>query len=128
MAAECKTEVKNREANAVELKILSSTMAVASQINPENVAAIAAAGYKTIICNRPDGEVEGQTPFREIEAAATVHNLATRYMPVVSGKISDDDIRHFSDVSNELPQPQLAYCRTGTRSAILWALAEAKKR
>lgn len=112
----------------MEMKILSPELAVAPQIDPSNVPMIAAAGFKTIICNRPDGEGEGQTPFREIESAANSCNIVTRYLPVVSGKISDNDVREFSEATHELPGPRLAYCRTGTRSASLWALSEASGR
>lgn len=112
----------------MEVKILSPGLAVAPQIDPSNVAGIAAAGYKSIICNRPDGEAEGQTPFREIEKAAGAYNIATRYLPVVGGKISDGDVLQFSDAVRGMPGPQLAYCRTGNRSAALWALSEANVR
>jgi sulfide:quinone oxidoreductase len=110
------------------MKSLDSELAVAPQIDPASVPVIAAAGYRSIICNRPDGEGEGQTPFREIESAANACNIATRYLPVVSGKIGDDDVRLFAEARHELPGPQLAYCRTGKRSATLWALSEATKR
>ena len=53
------------------------------------------AGYKTIICNRPDGEGNDQPLFHEIEEAATRAGLAAHYLPVESGKVSDDDAEAF---------------------------------
>ncbi|MDY7099213.1 MAG: sulfur transferase domain-containing protein, partial [Pseudomonadota bacterium] len=66
-----------------------------------------------------------QTAHAEIEAAAQRHGLEVRYVPVVSGKVTDADVEAFDKAMHELPAPALAYCRTGTRSATLWALSQA---
>jgi sulfide:quinone oxidoreductase len=112
----------------MHIKPLSVTFSVSPQIAPSDVAAIAAAGFKSIVCNRPDGEGADQPLYAEIEKAASAAGLQTRYVPVVFGKVSDDDAAAFKAATAELPGPTLAYCRSGTRSATLWALTEAGSR
>jgi len=112
----------------MECKTLGPDIAASPQINIGLMDEIAAAGYQSIICNRPDGEAPDQTPFSEIEKAARERNIEVRYIPVVSGKITDDDVIRFAAARRDLPKPQLAYCRTGTRSAMLWGLSEASSR
>ncbi len=109
-------------------KKLTDAVSVAPQISAADVATLAAEGYKAIICNRPDGEGSDQPTFAEIEKAAREAGLATRFIPVATGKVTDEDARAFSAALAELPMPALAYCRTGTRSATLWALSENGKR
>lgn len=108
----------------MHLKPLSASLSVSPQIAPSDVAAIAAAGFKSIICNRPDGEGADQPLYAEVEMAASAAGLRARYLPVVTGKVSDADAAGFKTAIEELPKPILAYCRSGTRSATLWALAE----
>ena len=106
----------------MDLKRLTPEIAVAGQIMPEDVAAIAAAGYRAIICNRPDDEAPGQPPYAAIEAAARKAGIATRFVPVVPGKIGADDVTAFAEALRALPSPVLAYCRSGARSSSLWTL------
>ena len=107
---------------------ISDALAVAPQISPGDVADLAAQGYRAIICNRPDGEGADQPGFDEIAAAARDAGLEARYVPVVSGKVSDDDAAAFDAALRDLPGPVLAYCRSGTRSATLWSLSAAASR
>ncbi|MEM1314457.1 MAG: TIGR01244 family sulfur transferase [Pseudomonadota bacterium] len=112
----------------MDFKTLSEGVSVCGQIAAEDMAAIAAAGYRSIICNRPDGEGADQPTHEEIEAAAEAQGLQTRYLPVTAGMVKDDDADFFAAALCELPGPVLAYCRTGTRSATLWSLSEARRR
>jgi sulfide:quinone oxidoreductase len=112
----------------MEIKTLDPQLGVAAQIRAEDIAAIAAAGYRSIVCNRPDGEAADQPGFAEIERAAIEHGLAARYLPAESGKVSDEQGAQFGELLVQLPGPVLAYCRTGMRSATLWALAQARSR
>jgi sulfide:quinone oxidoreductase len=82
-------------------------------------------GFKTIICNRPDGEAPEQPDFQAISNAAIDAGLNVHHIPVVPGGIDTHDIRAFSLALSEMPKPIFAYCRTGTRSAALWALTAA---
>lgn len=105
-------------------KTITPLLSVSEQIQPEDVAALSAAGFKSVICNRPDGEGADQPGFAEIESAAKLSGLAAAYLPVISGKVSDEDAQAFGNLLDILPKPVFAYCRTGTRSATLWALSE----
>ena len=110
----------------MDIKKLTPEISVAPQIDPVDMKAIKDQGFRAIICNRPDGEGADQPTFKEIEAAASKHGLDAAYLPIVAGKVGDDDADCFADLMTELPGPVLAYCRTGTRSATLWSLTQAK--
>lgn len=110
----------------MQIKKLSSSMSVSAQVLAEDVAAIKAAGFRSIICNRPDGEGADQPNHDEIAAAAKADGIELAYLPIVAGKVGDDDADAFATLMADLPGPVLAYCRTGTRSATLWSLAQAK--
>jgi len=106
----------------MDLKKINSQLSVSPQILAADVAALAKQGFRSMICNRPDGEGADQPLFAEIEKAANKAKLEVRYLPVVPGRVQDADAIAFASAMDELPKPVLAYCRTGTRSATLWAL------
>jgi sulfide:quinone oxidoreductase len=112
----------------MELKKITEKFTVSPQITAADMAAIKAAGYRAIICNRPDGEAGDQPSFEEIEAAAKAVGIEARYIPITAGMVRDEDVAAFGDALGEVQRPVLAYCRTGTRSATLWSFHEAKKR
>ena len=112
----------------MDIRTLAPELGVAPQVRPQDVADIARAGYRAIICNRPDGEGPDQPVFAEIERAAREHGLSARYLPAESGKVSDEQGRRFGQLLEDLPRPVLAYCRTGLRSTTMWALAQATRR
>ena len=112
----------------MDIKTLSPQVSVSPQITAADVAEITEAGFRAIICNRPDGEGADQPNFDEIEAAANASGLRIEYVPVTAGIVTDDDVAAFASALAELPRPVLAYCRTGTRSATLWSFHEADKR
>lgn len=101
---------------------LTDRLSVAAQISADDIADLAAAGFRSLINNRPDGEVEGQPSNAALAAVAAQHGLAWRYLPVRSGQVGDQDADDFADALRELPAPVLAFCRSGTRSSSLWAL------
>jgi len=109
----------------MEIRTLTDELSVSAQITSADVTAIAARGFRAIICNRPDGEAPDQPGVDEIERAAQAAGLALRYLPAAPGKVSDAQGRDFAALLAELPKPVLAYCRTGTRSATMWALSQA---
>ncbi|MCK0150078.1 bifunctional protein tyrosine phosphatase family protein/NAD(P)/FAD-dependent oxidoreductase [Marivita sp. S6314] len=112
----------------MDLKKITTKFAVSPQITPGDLPALKIAGYRAIICNRPDGEGADQPVFEEIEAAAKAVGIEVRYVPVQSGMVKDADVEAFGAALAELQRPVLAYCRTGTRSATLWSFHESKKR
>ncbi|MBP3126018.1 bifunctional protein tyrosine phosphatase family protein/NAD(P)/FAD-dependent oxidoreductase [Thalassospira sp. ER-Se-21-Dark] len=109
----------------MEIKTISNGFSVSPQIVADDVKEIAKHGFRSIVCNRPDGEGADQPTFEEISNAAKESGLEVRYQPIVSGKVSDDDARDFGRLYDELPKPVFAYCRTGTRSTTLWSLSQA---
>ncbi|GAA6164507.1 bifunctional protein tyrosine phosphatase family protein/NAD(P)/FAD-dependent oxidoreductase [Pelagimonas sp. KU-00592-HH] len=109
----------------MDAKKISEQISVSPQITAADVKTIAAQGFRSIICNRPDGEGPDQPSFDEIEAEAVKAGLTCRHMPVISGKVTDESAAEFGTALMELPGPVFAYCRTGTRSATLWSLAQA---
>jgi sulfide:quinone oxidoreductase len=112
----------------MDIRKITDDLSVAPQISADEVSAIAAAGFRAIICNRPDGETSDQPCCEDIEAAVKASGLAWRAQPVRSGGVSLDDATAFAALMAELPKPVLAYCRTGTRCATLWCLSQAGRR
>ena len=99
---------------------LTDNLAVSAQINPEDILAIAAAGYQVIINNRPDGEEGTQPAAAAIAAAARNAGLEYHHMPVTASNFPGADFDAMSDLLNDPARPVLAFCRSGTRCANLW--------
>jgi sulfide:quinone oxidoreductase len=110
----------------MDARTISAGLSVSPQITKADIAALSGKGFRTVICNRPDGEEPGQPAYAEIEAAAAAEGMTARYLPVTPGQFDDADATAFRRMLGELPGPVLAYCRSGTRSAMLWALAMAE--
>lgn len=106
----------------MEIRQIDPQLAVSGQIGPDDVAAVAARGFRAIVCNRPDGEEAGQPRFAEVAAAARAAGLEARHIPV-SGPVSDTQAAAFGAALSDLPAPVLAYCRSGARSAAISAAA-----
>ena len=104
---------------------LSRDLLVGRSPVAEEVAALAAAGFRSIINNRPDGEKDSPMTSVEIETAAAQQGLAYRYIPVEGRNPLETDVHAFAAALSTLPQPIYACCRSGRRSAALWALASA---
>ena len=106
---------------------INNELTVSDQITIEDLKEIQAQGYKTIFCNRPDQESEGQLAFSTIKKEAQSLGIKAIHQPVIGGQISDDDIAQFDSYFELAQKPVFAYCRTGTRCSTLWALSHAKK-
>jgi len=111
----------------MEIKKINNEFYVSVQISASNMQSIKKQGIKTIICNRPDNEEEKQPLISEIIKSANEYDIEVKFLPVVSGNVSNEQIHSFSQLLAEVNQPVLAYCRTGTRSTILWTLSQAGK-
>jgi sulfide:quinone oxidoreductase len=109
----------------MDIKALSTELSVAPQVGATDMRALADAGFRSVVCNRPDGEGADQPVYSELERAATDHGLEMRYLPAESGKVTDAQGQAFGQLMNELPKPVLAFCRTGMRSTTMWALSQA---
>jgi sulfide:quinone oxidoreductase len=103
---------------------LSPTLSVRPQVLPDEVAELAAAGFRGIINNRPDGEAPDQPSSAELEVAAKRHGLAYWHIPVVPGQASEGQARAFAAALREADGPVVAFCRTGNRSTGLWKMVE----
>jgi uncharacterized protein (TIGR01244 family) len=103
-------------------RTLDETIMVAGQIRPEDVATAAAQGVRIVINNRPEGEEPGQPAGAGIEAAARAAGLRYVAIPVDHSGFSIDQVDAMRAALAE-PGPALAFCRSGTRSTYLWALA-----
>lgn len=106
---------------------LTPDFAVAPQLTPEDMAAVAQAGYKSVIINRPDHEGGPDQPTAAaVSAAAREAGLRVEYQPVVSGAITADDVTKFAELLQTMPAPVLAYCRSGARCTSLFQSATSK--
>jgi len=106
-------------------KTLTPNLSVAPQLTKDDVARAAEQGFRAVIDNRPDDEEAGQISAAEMEKMAADHGMDFKHIPVVSGKIDDASVEKMRAALDSLEGPVLAYCRTGTRSINLWALAQA---
>jgi sulfide:quinone oxidoreductase len=102
---------------------LTEQLSVAPQIVAADMPAIVAQGFRSVGINGADDEARGEQGNAALEAAAHAAGLEWRHIPVVSGKVNDDQVRSFSEALAQLPGPVLAFCRSGTRCSALWALS-----
>ena len=111
----------------MDIRPLSETFAVSPQISPEDLAAIKAAGFTTIVCNRPDQEVPPGVQADDIRRAAEAQGLRFVMNPLSHGSLTMDHSETQGRALSEAEGPVFAYCASGNRSSILWALSQAGK-
>ena len=111
----------------MNFKRLTPAFSVSPQLTAADVAQAAQEGYRAIINNRPDGEQPGQITAAEVALLAAAHGMAFAHIPTPSGKFDDPVVMRMAAALGSLDTPVLAYCRTGARSAALWALSQADK-
>jgi uncharacterized protein (TIGR01244 family) len=104
---------------------VTEELSVSPQISVEDIDEAARQGFRTIINNRPDEEDPTQPPSREMEAAAAAAGLAYFHIPVRGGP-TPEQVETTERVLEEVQGPVLAFCRSGTRSIVTWALAQAQ--
>ena len=96
---------------------------VSGQIGPADIPGLAEQGVGLIINNRPDGEDAGQPLSAELEAAAKAAGIGYCYIPISRG-IGPSDVEAMQDALKSCEQAKvLAFCRSGTRSTLAWAVA-----
>lgn len=105
----------------MDIRQITEDYFVAPQIAAQDIAAIKEAGFKSVISNRPDAE-DGTVPHGEVEAAARAAGLEFRYIPVVGGALTQENVEDQARALAELPKPVLAYCRSGARCTNLYML------
>ena len=103
----------------MDIDKLSPELAVCGQVLPRDMPQIHALGYRTVICNRPDGEAEEQPLYESVAAAAVASGLRTHYVPVPQTGPEAEQIETLKDIWTGVEKPALFYCRTGGRSRAL---------
>jgi len=110
---------------ALPLRQIAPDVCVAPQLGPDAMAEAARAGFLSVVNNRPDFEHGPDQPTNaQIEAAARAAGLEYRFLPVGGGYQTPDEVEAFAGLLAELPRPLLAFCRSGNRSANLYAQAQ----
>ncbi|HXE18462.1 TIGR01244 family sulfur transferase [Castellaniella sp. UC4442_H9] len=105
-------------------RTLTPDFSVSPQLQPADMQALADAGFKSVIINRPDGEGGAEQPLSaDVLRAARDAGLEARYQPVVSGSITEADVAEFARILRTLPAPVLAFCRSGGRCTKLFESA-----
>jgi uncharacterized protein (TIGR01244 family) len=110
-----------------EFREVTPSFWASPQIDLADIAEAQARGIGLILNNRPEGEADDQVPGTQVEAAARAAGLDYLAIPVSPGGFSEEQVQAMSDALDGAQGPVLAYCRSGTRSTLLWALAQAKR-
>lgn len=110
-----------------DFRRLTENILVSPQLSIDDVTEAAALGVGTIVNNRPDGEEPSAPQGEQIEAAAAAAGLNYVAIPVGHSGFSEPQVDAMITVVEQADGPILAYCRSGTRSTLLWALASAKQ-
>lgn len=106
------------------MKQISAKLHIAPQLSADDIRQVRTDGIAAIINNRPDGEEAGQPTAARNRSVAEAAGLAYHHIPVVPGQVSEAQVRAFQSAVAEAPGPVLAHCKTGTRSATLYAIGE----
>ncbi|GIT92507.1 TIGR01244 family protein [Jannaschia pagri] len=108
----------------MDLLPLDDTTSVAPQLHPEEMAELAATGVTAVICNRPDAEVPPSHQAAAMQAAAEAAGLAFVFNPVSMPNMTMTAVEEQGDAIDAAEGKVVAYCASGTRSAVLWALSQ----
>ncbi|KIC08226.1 hypothetical protein RA19_19805 [Leisingera sp. ANG-M1] len=109
----------------MDARVITPRYSVSPQISAEDLPAIAAAGYKTVICNRPDEEVPPSHQAEAIRAAAEAEGLRFEVLPLTHQTMTPDNVALQRELYEGCEGPVLAYCASGTRCSVVWALSQA---
>lgn len=107
------------KSDRMNIQKIDDNFGVTGQIAPEQMKAVAEAGYKAIVCARPDNEEPGQPSFAEVARAAEQHGLQIVHIPV-SGLLGEGQVIRFHDAMAQMQRPVLGYCRSGARAGSLY--------
>src|SRR5258708_4220313 len=106
---------------------LAPGLSAAGALGTADLEALAAAGVRTIVNNRPDGEDPGQLPAADARRIAEDHGITYHHIPVTAASLSRADVDAFAAVLATAATPVVVHCRSGTRSTLLWALAQMRE-
>ena len=117
----------NSAGTPMDIRAITPTYAVSPQIALEDLAAIKAAGYTTIINNRPDGEIPPHLHHAQMQAAAQALGLTYVQNAVIGGAMTEANVAQQGAAIAASDGPVFAYCASGNRSSVVWALSNAGK-
>ncbi|OZB16544.1 MAG: TIGR01244 family protein [Rhodobacterales bacterium 34-62-10] len=109
----------------MDIRQITPRYAVSPQIDPEDIAAIKAAGFTTLICNRPDEEVPASLRADVMAKTAAEAGLTFHALPLTHQTMTPQNVAHQRDLITNSPGPVLAYCASGTRCSVVWSLGQA---
>ena len=109
----------------MQIKSLDTQFSIADAVYPQDLAAVKAAGFNSLICHRQPGEADDHADAAQLAAAAEAAGLGWREIPVTPGEYTDEALASFKQAVAELPAPYLVFCRSGRRAACMWALHHA---
>ncbi|WP_339107281.1 TIGR01244 family sulfur transferase [Thioclava sp. GXIMD4216] len=109
----------------MDIRPLSSEFAVSPQISLEDVSTLAEQGFRSLIINRPDEENPPELAHEHFVKAAAENGMTAHYLPFYPGEMTLELVQAFEACLNDAEKPCFAYCRSGTRSSHLWAMAQA---
>lgn len=104
----------------MEIRPITQDYSVFGQITAEDLPAIKQAGFRSIVCHRPDHEQPDQPTFESIKAAAAKLGIEMRHIPIGASGVTEDAVRQMVDALDELEMPMLGYCRSGARSTAVF--------
>lgn len=111
----------------MDVRKINENLSVCDQIHPSDLPLVHSLGYRSVICNRPDGEDADQPLYASIAQCAQNSELKSVYIPVAPTGPTKDQVDAIREVWESLPKPVLAYCRSGGRSTALMSLALSDK-
>lgn len=106
-----------------EFNKISDGFSACGQLSPMQINTVLEAGFKSIICNRPDDEAPLEPSSGDVFEAANSAGMQTAYLPMGMGQLTLELIEETIDALAQLPKPILAYCGSGKRAAVLWCFA-----
>lgn len=109
----------------MDLRRITDRYFVAPQLEPQDMQAVADAGFSTVICNRPDPEVPVSKQADAMQRAAEAAGLAFHRLPLTHQTFTPENVQRQRSIAEAADGPVVAYCASGTRSTIVWALGQA---
>jgi uncharacterized protein (TIGR01244 family) len=109
----------------MNLRQITDSYSVSPQLEPGDMATLAAAGVTTVICNRPDGENPPPLQAAAMQAAAEAAGLDFVFNPIVGGQMTMGNVEEQAEAIEAADGPVVAYCASGNRSTLVWALGQA---
>ena len=113
--------------NLPVMRQLTDTLSACAQLTQADIKALSEQGVKTIICNRPDHEEPDQPSAASLQGYAESLGLQWFYQPVISGQVEDSQGDEFAEILAQADTPIVAFCRSGARCGMLWALSQRKQ-